>query len=117
MRMKEWEKDLLLAFCGRQRIAGRAGLSTSLEQIRVVDRAFTDVGVFTTFARHPCLRIAGEERKDKIDGPEMLLNADKILAASLFHIDDGYISTIECYTFADNSWPEEIACYEILETR
>jgi len=114
--MNEFERDLLLKFCEIRQI-DNAMLHESLGQIRVTERDFTSVGVYITFATHPCLKIAGDEANHVGDGPGALLNVDRIAIGPVFYIDNGHIATIECYTFGGDSWPDEITCYEITEAQ
>jgi len=90
-------------------------LEGSLAEIYVLERCYTGVGVFSEFAPHPSLHIGGEDRTCGVSST-VLINGE-ILTGHLYYIKDGFIETIEGYTYhsAPNirpPWPEEIETAE-----
>ena len=114
MKMNHLERALVRRFCELNRITSTA-LPESLDLIDVTERDFTGVGVYVTFASHPCLRIGSDVEKNIAPGPGAFLNAERVLIGSLFYIDSGYLTTIECYTYGDESWPDKITCCELTD--
>jgi hypothetical protein len=88
----------------------------SLEKINVVARDFTGVGFLTRLE-------PTEETKLFEDGVTLRwgqvgarVNAPKVETGYVVYVDDGYLRTIEGYTYGDD-WPETVDSFELYELK
>lgn len=81
--------------------------SKSIAEIVVTDRWFSGVGFITELEKHAELKIG--KCDESYSGGEVgaMLNSE-VDSGYLFCIKNGYISSIEGYTFGD-TWPDEIS--------
>jgi len=88
----------------------------NLEKINVVARDFTGVGFLTHLE-------PSEETKLFEDGINLRwgqvgarLNTPRVETAYVVYVDDGYVKTIEGYTYGDD-WPDPIDSFELYELK
>jgi hypothetical protein len=88
----------------------------NFEKAKVIERHFTGVGILTEFE-------PSEELKLFVDGVALRwgkvgarLNTSKVETGYVVYVDNGYLTTIEGYTYGDD-WPECIGSFELYELK
>jgi hypothetical protein len=114
MKLTELETSVLeRMLAGNDIPPTRGGLRA--DAVVVVDREFTGVGFLTELQRSPELKLFEDGVSMRWGKVGARLNATKIETGYLVYVDDGYVTSIEGYTYGDE-WPtnvEEAEFYEL----
>ena len=88
--------------------------TVNFDAVKVSDREFTGAGFLTEFEQSQELKLfeAGVSLRWGKVGAR--LNASRIETAYLVYVDDGYLTSVEGYTYGDE-WPGSIDCVELYE--
>lgn len=103
MKLNKIEKEIIKKFFYIEKIA--FSNQNNFEQIEVLQRIYTGTGFITYIDKSIFLKIKNKKKLQwgKI-GAKINNNVD---VGFLIYIDEGYITTIEGYTY-DEKWPDEI---------
>ena len=85
------------------------------EAVIVIDRKFTGVGFLADLQQSPELKLFDDGVSMRWGKVGARLNAKKIETGFLVYVDDGYLTTIEGYTYGEE-WPakvEEVEFYTL----
>lgn len=83
-------------------------------KINVVARDFTGVGFLTHFEPSEETKLFEDRVKLRWGQVGARLNSPKIETAYVVYVDNGYLKTIEGYTYGDD-WPDPIDSIELYE--
>ena len=84
--------------------------------VTVSDREFTGAGFLTEFARSRELKLFEDGVYLQWGKVGARLNAAKLETGYLVYIDDGYLTTVEGYTYGEE-WPGEVDQFELYELK
>ncbi len=90
--------------------------TVDFEAVNVRDRELTGAGFFTELEPSDCLRLFEGGVRLRWGKAGARLNASKVETGYLVYVDDGYVSTIEGYTYGDE-WPNQIDTFELYELK
>ncbi len=85
-------------------------------EIDVIDREFTGVGFLTEFEPSEELKLFADGVTLRWGKVGARLNASKIETGYVVYVDNGYLTTIEGYTYGEE-WPERIDSFELYELK
>ncbi len=91
-----------------------ARTAVDADAVVVVDRKLTGVGFFTDLERSQELKLFDDGVSMRWGKVGARLNATKIETGYLVYVDNGYVTTIEGYTY-DDEWPDRIETIELYE--
>jgi hypothetical protein len=91
-----------------------ARVDVDFENVAVVGREFTGVGFLTEFEPSQELKLFADGVSLRWGKVGARLNAAKLETAYVVYVDNGYLTTIEGYTYGDD-WPESIASFALYE--
>jgi hypothetical protein len=106
MRATEIEKvviESMLADCELKPIRS----TVNFDGVNVSDREFSGVGFLTEFEQSQELKLFDAGVSLRWGKVGARLNASRIETAYLVYIDDGYLTSVEGYTYGDE-WPSSI---------
>lgn len=86
--------------------------SANLDMPNVTDRAFTGAGFLTEFERSKGTRLFQPGTTLRWGKVGARLNAAKLETGYIVYVDDGYVTTVEGYTYGD-PWPERVENIEL----
>lgn len=81
--------------------------SVDFEKVRVADREFTGGGFLTEFEQSQELKLFEDGVSLRWGKVGARLNASKLETGYVVYIDNGYLTTVEGYTYGDE-WPDSI---------
>jgi len=115
MKVTELEKAVL------ERMLNEGELSllkstVNFDVVRVRDREFTGAGFLTEFERSEELKLFDEATSLRWGKVGARLNPSKIETGYLIYVDNGYVTTIEGYTYGDE-WPHELVRIELYDLK
>ncbi len=113
MKLNKLEQELLKHFLKKENI--KFSNQFNFEKIKVSKRNITGVGFLTYIEKTNLLRIIEQKKSFKYGKIGAKLNYD-IEVGFLIYIDEGYIMTIEGYTY-DVAWPNKIEKIEFYEIK
>lgn len=87
----------------------------NFEKVRVIDREFTGVGFLTEFEPSQEVKLFADGVSLRWGKIGARLNA-RLETGYVLYVDNGYLTTIEGYTFGDD-WPESITSFELYELK
>lgn len=88
--------------------------AVDFEKVIVKDREFTGTGFFTEFEPSQELKLFDSGVSMRWGKVGAKLNASKLDTGYLVYVDDGYVTTIEGYTYGED-WPHEVEELELYE--
>ncbi len=88
--------------------------SVDFDQIKVVSRDFTGPGFLTELRSNQKLKLFSDGVSKRWGKVGARLNSPGIETGYLLYIDNGYLTSIEGYTYGEN-WPDEIYEFEIYD--
>ena len=88
----------------------------NFEAVTVSDREFTGVGFMTELERSEELRLFDAGLSLRWGNVGARLNASRLETSYLVYVDDGYVTTVEGYTYGDE-WPDEVERIELYELK
>jgi len=91
-------------------------LDADFEKINVVARDFTGVGFLTHLEPSAETKLFEDGVKLRWGQVGARLNIPKVETAYVLYVDEGYLTTIEGYTYGD-SWPDPIDSFELYELK
>jgi hypothetical protein len=91
-------------------------VAVDFDVVQVRDREFTGAGFLTEFERSEELRLFGDGTSLRWGRIGAKLNASKIETGYLVYVDDGFVTTVEGYTYGDE-WPHQIEKIELYELK
>ena len=109
MKPTDFEKDLLFKFFDLEQIDSREPIE-SLDEIDKLDRTIEGSGLIIEFPKHPCLRVGAPGQTYRWGRFGGHIN-EEIHVGFLFNIEDGYIESVEGYTYGE-PWPDKVVCYD-----
>jgi hypothetical protein len=89
--------------------------TVDFSSVMVLDREFTGAGFLTEFSRKQELKLFPDGFSLRWGKVGARLNASKVETGYLVYIDDGFITSVEGYTYGD-AWPttiDQIELYDI----
>lgn len=86
------------------------------EAVKVIERAFTGIGVMTSLEQCEGLRLFDKGVALRWGEIGARLNADRLETGYVVYVDDGYVNTIEGYTYG-RDWPREVDRFELYELK
>ena len=113
MKLTELEKSVIESMLADVALSPTRVLRT--DAVVVLDRELTGAGFITELRRSPELKLFGDSASMRWGRVGARLNAAKIETSYLLYVDDGYLTTVEGYTYGEE-WPssiEEIELYEL----
>lgn len=90
--------------------------SVDFEAVNVRDRDFTGVGFLTELEPSVGLKVFESGIRLRWGKVGARLNASKVETGFLVYVDDGYVSTVEGYTYGDE-WPNKVEAFELYELK
>jgi len=90
--------------------------AVNFDVVTVNDREFTGMGFLTEFERSEELKLFGKGVTLRWGKVGARLNASKLETGYLVYVDDGYVNTVEGYTYGDE-WPEQVSQIELYELK
>jgi hypothetical protein len=88
----------------------------NFEQVKVLDRDYTGIGFLTEFERSSELKLFADGVCLRWGKVGARLNASKIETGYVLYVDNGYLTTIEGYTYRED-WPDDVDSIEIYELK
>lgn len=88
--------------------------TVNFDEVTVSDREFTGAGFLAEFERSQHLKLFDDGVSLRWGKVGARLNASKVETAYLVYVDDGYLTTVEGYTYGDE-WPIQIDRVELYE--
>jgi hypothetical protein len=88
----------------------------NLEKARVINRESTGVGILTEFEPSQEVKLFADGVSLRWGKVGVRLNASTIETSYVVYVDNGYLTTIEGYTYG-NDWPESISSIELYELK
>jgi hypothetical protein len=89
-----------------------ARMSVNFDIVTVKDREFTGVGFLTELTPSDELRLFGPGVNFRWGRVGARLNAASIETGYIVYVDDGYVTTVEGYTYGDQ-WPSSVEQFEL----
>lgn len=89
--------------------------TVNFDAVEAVDRELTGAGFLTEFGRSEEMKLFDTGVSLRWGKVGARLNSSKVETGYLVYVDDGYVTTIEGYTYGEE-WPdkvEEIELYEL----
>jgi len=90
--------------------------AVDLAEVKVTDRELTGAGFLTEFERCQALKLFPDGTSLRWGSVGVRLNAEKLETGYVVYVDDGYLTTIEGYTYGDE-WPATIDAMEVYEVK
>lgn len=90
--------------------------SVNFDAVLVSDRELTGVGFLTEFQRSEELKLFEADVSLRWGKVGARLNASKVETGYLVYVDDGYVTSVEGYTYGDE-WPDQIEQIELYELK
>ena len=90
--------------------------TVNFEAVFASDREFTGAGFLTAFERTEELRLFESNVSLRWGKVGARLNASKVETGYLVYVDDGYLTTVEGYTYGDE-WPESVDEIELYQLK
>lgn len=90
--------------------------NVNFDSVVVSDRELTGGGFLTEFLRSLELRLFESDVSLRWGKVGARLNASKIETGYLVYVDDGYVTSVEGYTYGD-AWPNQIDQIELYELK
>lgn len=90
--------------------------TVNFDKVTVCDRELTGVGFLTELERSDELKLFDSGFSSRWGKIGARLNSSEIETGYLVYIDDGYVTTLEGYTYGDE-WPEHIDRIELYELK
>lgn len=81
--------------------------TVNFDSVIVIERRFTGVGFFTDFQYSPETKLFDSSVSLRWGKVVARLNESKLETGYLVYVDDGYLTTIEGYTYGED-WPEQV---------
>ena len=91
-------------------------LSVNFDAVLVSDRELTGVGFLTEFQPSEELKLFEVDVSLRWGKVGARLNASKVETGYLIYVDDGYVTSVEGYTYGDE-WPDQIDQIELYELK
>lgn len=85
-------------------------------RVVVVERNMTGAGFFTGFERSDELKMFDASVSLRWENVGARLNASGLETGYIAYVDDGYLRTLEGYTYGEE-WPENISSIEVYEPK
>ncbi|HMJ51349.1 MAG TPA: hypothetical protein VK540_04715 [Polyangiaceae bacterium] len=115
MKVNQLEMKVIDRFLKDSTLPSLAKSQIDFDQVDVTDRDYTGAGFFTEFERSEALRIFEKGTSMRGGRVGARLNSDRRETGYVFYVDDGYLTTLEGYTYGDDEWPKEVTDIEIYE--
>jgi hypothetical protein len=90
--------------------------SVNFDAVLVSDRELTWVGFLTEFQRSEELKLFEADVSLRWGKVGARLNASKVETGYLVYVDDGYVISVEGYTYGDE-WPDQVEQIELYELK
>jgi hypothetical protein len=90
--------------------------TVNFDAVAVSDRELTGVGFLTEFERSEELKLFDADVSLRWGKAGARLNASKVETGYLVYVDDGYVTTVEGYTYGDE-WPDQVEQIELYELK
>jgi len=115
MKVNQLEMKVMNRFLKDPTLPILAKSQIDFDRVNVTDRDYTGAGFFTEFERSEALRLFAEGTSMRGGRVGARLNSDRRETGYLFYVDDGYLTTLEGYTYGGDEWPKEITEIEIYD--
>jgi len=115
MRVSDLEKAVIERFLADPALRSNKR-SINFEAVNVRSREFTGVGFLTDFHRSDELKLFDEGVSLRWGKIGVRLNASRTDSGYLVYVDEGYLKTIEGYTYGED-WPVEIEQMEVYDLK
>jgi hypothetical protein len=115
MRTTELEKAVIESMLADRELRPLR-LTVNFDTVTVSDREFTGAGFLTEFERSQELKLFDDGVSLRWGKVGARLNASRIETAYLVYVDDGYLTSVEGYTYGDE-WPSRIDRMELYELK
>jgi hypothetical protein len=90
--------------------------TVNLNAVTVRHRELTGVGFLTEFEPSENLHLFDADVSLRWGKIGARLNASKVETGYLVYVDDGYVTTVEGYTYGDE-WPDQVEQFELYELK
>jgi hypothetical protein len=90
--------------------------TVDFDAVRVSDREFTGAGFLTEFEQSEELKLFDDGVSLRWGKVGARLNASRLETGYLVYVDDGYVTTVEGYTYGDE-WPNRVEQIELYELK
>jgi len=90
--------------------------TVNFDAIEAVDRELTGVGFLTDFGHSEEMRLFDGGVSLRWGKVGARLNSSKVETGYLVYVDDGYVTTVEGYTYGDE-WPDKVEQIELYELK
>ena len=90
--------------------------TVNFDAVVVSDREFTGAGFLTEFERSEELRLFDAGVSLRWGKVGARLNASRVETGYLVYVDNGYVTTVEGYTYGDE-WPDQVEQIELYELK
>ncbi|MCG8556924.1 MAG: hypothetical protein MJD61_16815 [Proteobacteria bacterium] len=84
------------------------------DKVPVRSREFTGAGFLTEFEKCEELHLFDNSVSDRLGKIGAKLGESKVDTGYLFYIDEGYLTTVEGYSYGDE-WPNDIEKFELYD--
>jgi hypothetical protein len=91
-------------------------LAVDFDRVSIRDREFTGAGFLTEFERSEELKLFDDKTSLRWGKVGARLNASEIETGYLIYVDDGFLTTIEGYTYGEE-WPHQIEQIDLYELK
>lgn len=88
-------------------------LIIDFEVVVVSSRDFTGVGFLTNFQRCEELKLFNDDVSMRWGNVGARLNEAHIDTGYVIYVDEGYLTTVEGFTYGEDVWPEEVTQVEL----
>lgn len=113
MKANELEKLVIRSMLSDREIEPLRS-SVNFDAVLIADRDLTGAGFLTEFQRSDELKLFGADVSLRWGKIGARLNASKVETGYVVYVDDGYVTSVEGYTYGDR-WPDEIEQIELYE--
>jgi hypothetical protein len=115
MKANELEKAVIGSMLADRELKP-AKPAVNFDAITVRDREFTGAGFLTEFERSEELKLFDGGVSLRWGKVGARLNSSKLETGYLVYVDDGYVTTVEGYTYGDE-WPNQVEQIELYELK
>jgi hypothetical protein len=91
-------------------------LAVDFDRVSIRDREFTGAGFLTEFERSEELKLFDDKTSLRWGKVGARLNASELETGYLIYVDDGFLTTIEGYTYGEE-WPHQIEQIDLYELK
>lgn len=114
MKINQLESEIILRFLADPELVFAKG-AFNVRTVNVTDRSFTGIGFMTEFERDEALRLFDEPKSLRWSKAAARLNSDQMETGYIVYVDNGYLTSLEGFTYGGAEWPKEVTEAEVYD--